>query len=54
MLFHICGQSLSGKSNLKTSENKILKRKFKSKKDEITGVWRKLHNKEANAFLFFI
>jgi hypothetical protein len=27
-------------------ENRVLRRIFKQKKDEVTGVWRKLHNEE--------
>jgi hypothetical protein len=29
-------------------ENGALKRTFKAKRDELTGEWRKLHNKELN------
>ena len=31
------------------SENKVLRKIFGAKKDEITGEWRKLHNAELNA-----
>jgi hypothetical protein len=27
-------------------ENRVLKRIFRSKRDEVTGGWRKLHNEE--------
>jgi hypothetical protein len=27
-------------------ENRVLRRKFGPKKDEVTGDWRKLHNEE--------
>jgi hypothetical protein len=27
-------------------ENRVLRRIFGSKRDEVTGVWRKLHNEE--------
>jgi len=30
------------------SENKVLRRIFGSKRDEVTGDWRKLHSKELN------
>ena len=30
-------------------ENKVLRKIFGSKKDEITGEWRKLHNSELHA-----
>ena len=29
-------------------ENRVLKRVFGAKRDEVTGEWRKLHNKELN------
>jgi hypothetical protein len=29
-------------------ENRVLRRKFVPKRDEITGDWRKLHNEELN------
>jgi len=29
-------------------ENRVLRRIFKSKRDEVTGGWRKLHNEELN------
>ena len=29
-------------------ENRVLKRIFGPKRDEVTGEWRKLHNKELN------
>jgi len=28
------------------SENKVLRRIFRRKRDEVTGEWRKLHNEE--------
>jgi hypothetical protein len=31
---------------LKVFENRVLRRIFGSKRDEVTGEWRKLHNKE--------
>jgi len=33
---------------LRVFENRVLRRIFGSKKDEITGEWRKLHNEELN------
>jgi hypothetical protein len=33
---------------LRVFENRILRRIFGPEKDEITGKWRKLHNKELN------
>jgi hypothetical protein len=31
---------------LRVFENKILRRIFRPKRDEVTGVWRRLHNEE--------
>ena len=31
---------------LRVFENRVLRRIFGSKKDEVTGDWRRLHNKE--------
>ena len=33
---------------LRVFENMVLKRIFGSKRDEVTGEWRKLHNEELN------
>jgi hypothetical protein len=33
---------------LKVSENRVLRRVFGPKRDEVTGEWRKLHNEEPN------
>jgi hypothetical protein len=33
---------------LRVFENRILRRIFGSKRDEVTGEWRKLHNEELN------
>ena len=35
-----------GESRLRVFENRVLRRIFGSTKDEVTGEWRKLHNKE--------
>jgi len=35
---------------LRVFENRVLRRVFGSKKDEVTGEWRKLHNKELRDF----
>jgi hypothetical protein len=37
---------------LRVFENKVLRRIFGSKRDEVTGEWRRLHNKEHNGFYF--
>jgi hypothetical protein len=33
-------------SRLRVLENKVLRRIFGPKRDEVTGEWRRLHNKE--------
>ena len=33
---------------LRVSENRVLRRIFGGKRDEVTGEWRKLHNEELN------
>jgi len=33
---------------LRVFENRVLRRVFGSKRDEVTGDWRKLHNEELN------
>ena len=35
--------------NVELFENKVLRKIFGAKKDEITGEWRKLHNAELHA-----
>jgi hypothetical protein len=37
---------LREESRLRVFENRILRRIFRSKKGEVTGEWRKLHNEE--------
>jgi hypothetical protein len=34
------------KSKLRVFENRVLSKIFGSKKDEVTGEWRRLHNEE--------
>ena len=40
--------SLREESRLRVFENRVLRRVFGPKKDEVTGEWRKLHNEELN------
>jgi hypothetical protein len=42
------GPSSSGRNRyrLRVFENRVLERIFGSERDEVTGGWRKLHNKE--------
>jgi hypothetical protein len=38
--------TLREECRLRVFENRMLKRKFGTKRDEVTGEWRKLHNEE--------
>jgi hypothetical protein len=40
--------TLREERRLKVSGNRVLRRVFGPKKDEVTGEWRKLHNEELN------
>jgi len=40
--------TLREERRLRVSENKVLRRIFGPKRDEVTGEWRKLHEKELN------
>jgi hypothetical protein len=42
--------TLREKRRLKVFENRVLRRVFGPKRDEVTGEWRKLHNVELNDF----
>ena len=42
--------TLREEHRLRVFENKILRKIFGAKRDEITGEWRKLHNAELHAF----
>jgi hypothetical protein len=39
---------LGNERRLKVFENRVLRRIFGPKRDEVTGEWRKLHNDELN------
>ncbi|KAJ4444030.1 hypothetical protein ANN_05819 [Periplaneta americana] len=41
--------TLKEKHRLRVFENKVLRKIFGAKRDEVTGEWRKLHNKELHA-----
>jgi hypothetical protein len=38
--------TLRGENRLRVFENRVLRRIFGPKRDEVTGEWRKLHNEE--------
>jgi hypothetical protein len=40
--------TLREEHRLKVFENRVLRRVFESKRDEVTREWRKLHNEELN------
>ena len=40
--------TLREERRLRVFENRVLRRKFGPKRDDVTGVWRKLHNEELN------
>jgi hypothetical protein len=40
--------SLSGRNEIEVFENRVLRRIFGPKRDEVIRVWRKLHNEELN------
>jgi len=40
--------TLREERRLRVSENKVLRRVYGPKRDEVTGEWRKLHNEELN------
>jgi len=40
--------TLREKRRLRVFENRVLRRVFVPKRDEVTGEWRKLHNEELN------
>jgi hypothetical protein len=45
--------TLKGKLRLRVFENRLLRRIFGSKRDEVTGGWRKLHDEELQWFVLF-
>jgi hypothetical protein len=40
--------TLREEHRLRVFENRVLRKVFGSKRDEVTGEWRKLHNEELN------
>jgi hypothetical protein len=42
----ILSATVEGKRMLRVFENRVLRRIFGPKRDEVTGEWRKLHNEE--------
>jgi hypothetical protein len=46
LLFHLVGVKLGLSYRMSLFENRVLRRKFGPKREEVAGEWRKLHNKE--------
>jgi hypothetical protein len=49
VVLHECEKwslTLREEHKLRVSENRVLRRIFEPKRDEVTGGWRKLHNEE--------
>jgi hypothetical protein len=44
--------TLRDEHRLRVLENKVLRRTFGPKRDEVKGGWRKLHNEELHNFNF--
>ena len=44
--------TLREECRLRVFENKVLRRIFGPKRDEVTGEWKKLHNEELNDLYF--
>jgi hypothetical protein len=47
-----CSLTLSEERRLRVSENRVLRRIFGLKRDEVTESWRKLHNDELHNLYF--
>ena len=45
-LLTTCSLTLREERRLRVFENRVLRRLFGPKRDEVTGEWRKLHNEE--------
>jgi hypothetical protein len=45
--------TLREERRLRAFDKKVLRRIFGPRRDEVTGGWRKLHNKELRYFVFF-
>ena len=49
VVLYVCetwSRTLREERRLRVFENRVLRRVFGSKRDEVTGEWRKLHNEE--------
>jgi hypothetical protein len=43
--------TLRGEHRLRVFENRILRKIFRPRRDEVTGEWKKLHNEELHDLL---
>jgi hypothetical protein len=48
LVYQIFSLTLREERRLRVFENRVLRRIFGPKRDEVTGEWRKLHNEELN------
>ena len=44
----LTSNKIEGRISARVFENRLLRRVFGHKRDEVTGKWRKLHNEELN------
>ena len=49
--FETWSLTLREENRLRVFKNRVFRRIFGHKRDEVTGEWRKLHNEELNEFL---
>jgi hypothetical protein len=57
LVLYGCGTwslTLREERRLRVFENRVLRRVFGPKRDEVTGEWRKLHNEEFNDLYFSV
>ena len=48
LVYQILSLTLRKEGRLRVFENRVLRKIFGPKKDEVTGQWRKLHNEKLN------
>jgi hypothetical protein len=51
--YEILSLALRDEHRLRALENRVLRRIFGLKRNEVTGGWRKLHNEELHNFFLF-
>jgi hypothetical protein len=48
--YEICSLTLREEHTLRVTENRVLRRVFGTKREEMAGGWRRLHNEELHNF----